>query len=369
MNLRLFLDSAHELVLDFPLDPESLGAVIYSDFDHLPKWKDLDIVLIGADENGNGADVVRKHLYALKRGRDHYRVADLGNLRPGADREQTLLRLREVCEYLLGQQVIPLILADSHELDFAQYLAHGARSKLVTVAQIDCQPDLAGQSHLQRILAHQPNYLFGVSLIGYQQYLTSHEELALFQKIGADLMSVGKLRDNYREAEPLLRGADMLSFDLAAVRRADAPANRAFHPFGLSGEEACQLLWYAGAGEHLTSCGLYGYDANADPYGQTGALLAVMAWYFLEGFYHRVPLEPANEAYFIRYTVPVGPGELVFLKHKMVEKWWLEIALAAPQSDIYGPQLRVPCSYADFELATSGNLPDRWIRAMERLAG
>jgi formiminoglutamase len=365
MNLRLFLDSVHDWVQTFPHEPDSLGAVIFHDFDQLPKWKDLDLALIGADEHSNGANVVRQHLYALRRSRDHYRVVDLGNLRPGTDREQSLLRLREVCEYLLGQNVVPIILADSHELDFAQYLAHGALSPLVTVAQVDCRPDL--DSHLQRILAHQPNYLLSLSLIGYQQYLTSHEALATLQKIGADLMSVGKLRDDYREAEPLLRAANLLSLDLAAVRRADAPANRALHPFGLTGEEACQLCWYAGAGEHLTSCGLYGYDAAADPYGQTAALVAVMVWYFLEGYYHRVAIEPFTEVNFIKYRVPMGPSELVFFKHKTAEKWWLDIPLSPAQQEAYGPHLRVPCSYRDFEQATSGHLPDRWVRAVERV--
>jgi formiminoglutamase len=366
MDIRLFADSVHDLLEELTQNPAHLGAAIFNHFDRLPKWRDLDLALIGADSEPGSADLVRRELYQLTRSRDNYRLADLGNLRPAADREQTAGRLREVCAYLLDQGVLPVVLTDDPSLLLAQYLAHEHLGQPVALAVVDSRADLTETQPLGKILAHQPNYLFGLSLLGHQQYLVAPEHLALLQKLNADLLSVGKMRDHFRETEPVLRGADLVGFHLGAVRRADAPANRARHPFGLTGEEICQLAWYAGHAERLRSVGFYGYQADADPFGHTAALLATMVWYLVEGFYHRSPLQPFTEDFYIKLHVPVMGDSLVFYKHRHHDKWWLEVPLSGPAAQAFGAVLHVPCSQLDYEQAVAGSLPDRWVRAVER---
>ena len=69
-------------------------------------------------------------------------MADLGNLQPGSDAEQTQGRVREVCEFLLGQNIIPVLIGGNHELALGQYLAYETAEKLVSVMNVDAFLDM-----------------------------------------------------------------------------------------------------------------------------------------------------------------------------------------------------------------------------------
>jgi hypothetical protein len=56
---------------------------------------------------------------------------------------------------------------------------------------------------------------------------------------------------------------------------------------------------------------------------------------------------------------------LVFYKSKRSEKWWMEI----PHQDLdkFDRNTIIPCSYQDYQLAQSGEIPERWINAQLKL--
>ncbi len=84
----------------------------------------------------------------------------------------------------------------------------------------------------------------------------------------------------------------------------DAPGNANAHAFGLAAEEACQLCWYAGINDKLSSAGFYEYNPLYDHRGQTAEMVATMIWYLIEGFYHRKHESLVDETTHVRYTVP-----------------------------------------------------------------
>jgi len=202
--------------------------------------------------------------------------------------------------------------------------------------------------------------VFSLAHLGHQQYLTPPEVLVALEKLHFETMSVGAIRTDRRLAEPLVRQADFLSVDLAALRWADAPGYVPANPFGLSNDDATQLCWYAGHSEQLTSLGLFGYRPEHDPYGLAAATLATMLWYFVEGFYHRRPETGFGTYRFLTYTVvlPGNPDKLVFYKSRRAEKWWMEVESLGDSA----VKRVVPCSYEDYLHASQGDLPERWIR-------
>ena len=120
--------------------------------------------------------------------------------------------------------------------------------KLVSILNVDAFIDLGlenekfeNQNHVYKILTHEPNFLFNFSHIGYQSYLVNPKSLAMMEELYFDTYRVGKLHQNIFEMEPVIRDADILSFDITAIRSSDAPGNANAQPFGLTGEEACQL--------------------------------------------------------------------------------------------------------------------------------
>ena len=113
------------------------------------------------------------------------------------------------------------------------------------------------------------------------------EEIDLMGKLHFDICRLGEIRADLTEAEPIIRNADMASFDLSSIRNSDAPANNNVTPNGFYGEEVCKLARYAGLSDKLTSVGFYELNPEIDDRGQTAHLLAQIVWYFIDGFYHR----------------------------------------------------------------------------------
>ena len=80
----------------------------------------------------------------------------------------------------------------------------------------------------------------------------------------------------------------MLTFDISSIKLQFCPGGSQSEVFGLTGEEACQICWYAGMNDKLSSAGFYEYDPDKDIDGQPTAItMAVMIWYFIEGFKNR----------------------------------------------------------------------------------
>jgi formiminoglutamase len=379
MNLALFFDPLPETLAPTSPMPAALAAYATRFTETFPDWRTADLAIIGLDEwrgsatgppaaDYHGANEVRQRFYQLQKGTGVLRLVDLGNLRPGLSLEDTYQRLREIVGALLEVNTVPLLLGGSHDLDYGQFLAYESLDRPVSFAVVDSRPDMAApsslvpaeDSHLRRLLVHEPNFVFSFAHLGHQQYLTPPEVLVALEKLHFETMSVGEIRTDKRMAEPLVRQADFMSVDLSALRWQDAPGYYPANPFGLSNEDATQLCWYAGHNEQLSSFGLYGYRADHDPHGLAAATLATMLWYFIEGFYHRRPETGFGTFRFLTYTVvlPGTPDKLVFYKSRRADKWWMEVE-SLGDSEV---KRVVPCTYEDYMHASQGDLPQRWIR-------
>lgn len=350
--------------------------------DKMPDYKEAHVAILGIPE-GRGAgenngtakspNAIREKLYRLKKGTGAYRVVDLGNLNPGHDLEETYVRLSEVCNILLEHNVLPLIIGGSQDLDFGQYTGYERMEKLVSVVNIDATLDVEGNTehhkHINRMLLHEPNFLFAYTHLAHQTYLIDPGSLAILEKLYFEAFRVGQMRANLQEMEPAIRNADMMSFDIGAIRSADAPGNQNAQPFGLTGEEACQICWYAGLSEKLSSVGFYEYNPDADDDSRkTASVVATMVWYFIEGYYHRKQHQNFKSNDFLKYVValPSDPETIIFYKSKFSEKWWMEIPFPAGM-ERYSRNSIVPCSYKDYQAATKGEVPERYISTLVKL--
>jgi formiminoglutamase len=377
MDLTIFFSPIDEALVEKIASPSSFYKNIRAYIDKMPDYREAHIAILGISEsNTQAADEIRKKLYNLKRGTGAFRIVDLGNLNEGHDRDETYTRLSEVCRILLEQNVLPLIIGGSHDLDYGQYAAYETFEKLISFLNVDAFLDLeddpsapAEKRHVHKILLHDPNYLFNYIHLGYQSYLIDPVSVAVLEKLYFEAFRIGQMRTNLQEMEPAIRHADLLSFDITAIRSSDAPGNLHAQPFGLSGEEACQICWYAGLNEKLSSAGFYGYQPQHDDVHQkTAAVIATMVWYFIEGYYHRKNEQHFKSNDFIRYTVSMhtDPETISFYKSKMSEKWWLEV----PNSNgkvRYTRNSIVPCSYNDYVAATKGEVPERYISTLAKL--
>ena len=350
----------------------------------------IDIALIGVQEDRNainnsgcalGPDYVREKLYQLNEGNYNSKIVDLGNIRQGATITDTYIALRTVVNELVKKDIIPVIIGGGQDLTYAQYLAYETLEQKVDLVIVDPKFDLedddidtdsiatTSESYLNKIFLHQPNYLFNYSNLGYQTYYTSQESLRVMDKLYFDVHRVGELTGNIPVVEPIIRNATMVSFDMAAIRSSDAVGNANANPNGFLGSEACQIARYAGFNDKLSSIGFYEFNPAYDNNGQTAMLLAQMIWYFIDGVYNRkkdFPLSPKSQYLIYKTSLKHDEHELVFVKSKKSDRWWMQVPYPAGGSKNERFHL-VPCQYDDYKTAVSGEMPDLWWRTFQKL--
>lgn len=385
MDLTILFSPVDESVYSDIRSTSSFFRSIHVFTEKMPEYKGFHIAIFGvAEERGTtknigtskGPDEIRKKLYQLKKGSGEYRIVDLGNLNPGLDLDETYVRISEVCRMLLEENVLPVIIGGSHDLDYGQYAGYESLEKLVSFLNVDACLDLEdrtenppSQSHIHKILLHEPNYLFSYTHLAYQSYLIDQGAVSVLEKLYFEAFRIGQIRSNIQEIEPTIRNADALSFDVTAIRSSDAPGNANAQPFGLTGEEACQICWYAGLNEKLSSAGFYEYNPDHDDQNRkTASVVATMIWYFIEGYYHRKSHQNFRGNDFLKYSVsmPVEPEVITFYKSKISEKWWMEVPYRLG-SEMFSRNSIVPCSYNDYQIAIKGEVPERYISTLAKL--
>ncbi|WP_200974751.1 formimidoylglutamase [Echinicola sp. 20G] len=382
MDFNIFFDPVPESITQKKYAHNTFFKHINYHGELFPDLQGVQIAIIGLEESrgmeenetiDQAAHEVRKKLYKLKKGQSHYKIADLGNLRNGMDLKETYLRIQMVGEELMRQQILPIYIGGSHDLDFGQYLSYEGMKKLVSMLTVDAKVDMEDEGtpyeiHSQDIILHQPNFLFNYTQLAYQSFLTDHDLVNVMEKLYFDHVRLGQLRDNFKEIEPLIRNADLLSFDVCSIQSADAPGAADAQPFGLTAEEACQICWFAGMNEKLSSVGLYGYQPLFDDQRfKTASVMATMVWYFIEGFYHRKDSLSFKSNDYTKYTVSLDskPSTIIFYKSKLSGKWWMEVPQGSKEK--FERDTIIPCSYQDYQTAQRGEIPERWINAQLKL--
>jgi formiminoglutamase len=211
---------------------------------------------------------------------------------------------------------------------------------------------------LMEMLTSEPNFIRHYNHIGFQSYLVHPNMLETLDKLRFDCYRVGKVRDNMEEMEPVIRHANLFSFDISAIANAYAPVNN-LSPNGFTGDEACALMRYAGLSHAAESIGIYGYDANKDRDNITAKQISHMLWYFLEGRSKgKREAKIQDRDAFNEFHIAFGEIETTFLQSKRTGRWWMQL----PDKQY------IACSYNDYVLASSNEVPERWFRAQERSA-
>lgn len=348
-----------------------LGKHIKSYESALPDITDADIVLIGAGEcrgagfvlNGfEAANNVRAALYNLYYWHAQVTIADLGNVKLGQTIQDSYAALRTVIAELILQNKKVVIMGGSHDLTLPQYHAYTSIPTLVNAVVADAKIDLDLEARLpsdhflEELFTGLPNHLNHYAHIGFQSYFMHPHMLETIDKLRFDCFRLGVVRESIEEMEPVIRDSHMMSFDISAIQHAQAPAN-IITPNGFNGEEACVLMQYAGMSWKTSSIGLFGYQAELDHHGLTAIQMAQMIWYIIDGVHRgkkEAPLTALDR--FKEFQIAFSDIDTQFLQSKSTGRWWMKL-----HNDEW-----MPCSYKDYLIASNNEIPERWLRALER---
>jgi formiminoglutamase len=364
----------------------TLGSLCDAFINDFPDWQSAKVAVIGVKESRyssenvgckDAPDAVRKFLYKLFPSSLALKMVDLGNIAPGDTVQDTYFALKTVVKELIKRKVVPVILGGGQDLTFANYAAYESLEQTINLLCVDrmfdlgnSEEDYSSQDFLNKIILHEPNFLFNYSNIGYQTYFVDDKELQLMDKLFFDTYRLGSFKGNVQESEPIIRNADMVSFDISVIRQSDAPGTAYASPNGLYGEDACQMCYYAGMSDKLSSIGFYEFNPLFDRNEQTSHLVAQMVWCFLDGFSNRKNDFPfIDEENYLKYRVIIKDydHELVFFKSKKTDRWWLNVPYPPNQRMKFERHHLVPCSYNDFLSASNEDVPDKWWKTFQKL--
>lgn len=373
LNISDFLDpvNLHELTGDEGYRDGQLGFSVSVYESQFPDLNTSEIIIVGCGEQrGSGwhktrsaaPDAIRRQLYAMFYWHNDVKISDIGNIKNGSSQNDSYAALKTVIRELVELGKTVLILGGSHDLTLAQYHAYADARKLVDAVCVDALIDIdiespyRTQSFLMEMLTGEPNYMRHYNHIGFQSYYVHPRMLETMDKLRFDCFRVGGVKENIEEMEPVIRNCHMLSFDISAIASAYAPAND-ISPNGFNGEEACTLLRYAGMSPINSSVGIYGYDPDKDRNDLTAKQISQMIWYLIDGHSRGTREATLDEKEsFNEFHTVFAEVETTFLQSKKTGRWWMQLP----------DKKYIACSYRDYQVASSNEIPERWLRAQER---
>lgn len=342
--------------------------LFYEDF---PDLTQADIVFVGCNEQrGKGpgaapvaaADKIREQFYSMFYWHPEVKLADIGNIKAGSALTDTYAALKTIIKEVASIGKTIVILGGSHDLTLAQYGAYGEQKQIIDACCVDALIDIDIESldrkdnFLMEMLTDEPNFIRHYNHIGFQSYYVHPHMLETMDKLRFDCFRVGQVKENLEEMEPVIRNTHLLSFDVSALANAFAPANT-ISPNGLNGEDACTLMRYAGLSSNTNSIGIYGYEPSKDHDALTAKQISQMLWYVIDGKSRgKREAALAERESFNEFHLAFAEVETVFLQSKKTGRWWMQLP----------DQKFIACSYKDYMLASTNQVPERWMRALER---
>jgi formiminoglutamase len=323
----------------------------------------------------NAPDYFRDYLYSLYPSWKKNSVIDLGNIEQGETINDTIYAVSEVVFTLVSKNVLPIIVGGGHELTYAIYKAYEKLEQTVNLVTVDRKIDIEEDkdfvdTYLKQIILSKPNYLFNYANIGSQSYYLNPDIEGLIDNLFFDNIRLGEVQQNFQIVEPIVRNADILSFDMNAIRQAEVPGTSFASPNGLYGNEACQITRYAGMSDKLSVIGFFEATPEFDLNGQTFSLLAQMIWYFIEGFSNRKSESPlSSDNNYIKYKVVLSNSneDLIFIKSTKSDRWWMKVPYPPSQKIKFERHHLVPCDYNDYKTALEDEMPDLWIKTYKKI--
>ena len=347
---------------------------IHNQTSGVPNIEEFDICMLGVKENrnsffsSNNQDLnnIRKELYNLKFNNWKLKICDLGDLPNGDSVNDTYHALTEICEDSIKKETILVIIGGTNDLIFPMFKSFTSTEGKVNIVSIDNQLDLyqdsdliSGRTYMNKIIVDESNKLNDFTNIGYQRHLCSPNEIQLMEKLFFEYISLGEIIENNMKAEPVMRNANIISFDMKSLSFSASFNQDQGNPNGIDSRLSCILAKYAGIGNKSNFFCLFELNDNI----VSNKLYSEIIWYFIDGVDKRNTESNFNDPQtFNKYIVQTSGRDIIFFKSKVSERWWMLIEKINKKESSY-----LPCLETEYQLALNDEMPVRWLKAQKRI--
>jgi len=371
MELKDYLD-----INDNTIEPSYFVSRHVSFFDKLKVEKQsFQVAILGVPDDEkirtfNVAGQVRSQIYQLAPLSNNLSIIDLGNIKPGNSFTDACIAISEIFQEMIRQDIILVLIGGTSKYNFGGVLAYQKNNIPINMVSIDSRISLESiqESDTFKIKSEGQELnssIFNYVNIGYQSYFVSQSVLDFIDDSYFEAYRLGFVRSSMKEIEPVLRDSNQVTFSFNSIKHSDAPGALNSSPNGLSGDEACQLSFFAGHSNRIKSLGIFDFSLTMDIHHTTSQLGAQVIWYFLEGLANRIfeepDLKPQN---FTKYLIHNNDSnqDLAFYQSNLTNRWWMEVSFHK-----HNHQVLLSCSENDYDLACKQEIPDRWWRTYQRI--
>lgn len=359
---------------------QALGNLVkFHKEDEFPEIEKGTLVILGVLENRNDInyfgeelsfDEVRKSFYELFPGNWKRTIVDIGDIQKGASVSDTYFATKEVVHNILKLGAFPIVLGGSNDIIYSVYRGYDNLDQLVSLVSVDAKFDLKNaangiknNSYLNNIIIEEPNNLINFTNIGFQTFYNSQEEIDLMDRLYFEAYRLGEISNAINTVEPITRNADIMSFDLTAIRASELSNGRGYRsPNGFEGKEACAIARYAGLSSTMSTFSLLELNNQLSKAGEM--LVAQIIWYYIEGIHCRIEEASfAQEEEFTKYNVMLEDYDLVFYKSLKSNRWWVKTP--GVDTKIKSNTL-LACTNEDYKVACNGKIPERIFKAFRK---
>ncbi len=178
-------------------------SVYQKDFPSLT-GKRLAMIGIETPQFKNEANFIRSYLYTFTNQKYTEKLVDLGNYIFDSSDPKSYEKLGYLLSELTRKGHHTFDHWAHQEITYSQYLAFEYIKHIINIASIDSKIDFYKdakghynkESYWYRILMQDPSYLFNLSHLAYQTYLTDTETLKLMEDHYFELYRLGKVRED-----------------------------------------------------------------------------------------------------------------------------------------------------------------------------
>jgi arginase family enzyme len=341
-----------------------------------PDITKADIVIIGIEDerkavNNEGTkhapNEIRKALYKLFPGQWSLQIADLGNVLISSE-EKTRNHFEEILLSLLQQGKQIITIGGSQDYTYTITKAFDNYQNLYNLSLIDSiidasliDSELDNTNFLTKIISNNSSKLHNISIFGLQTYYNHPAKYQIFDKLFVDYYKLSEIQKDILEAEPEIRDAHIVSFDVSAIKNADLPGQPESKPNGFTGQEACALARQSGISVKNRIFGMFEYNPFFDKNLVSANLLAQVLWYYFEGNNRKIDDYPnIKKEELIKFYVENEILSLVFYKNKKTDRWWVETKGIRMENRLFS------CSENDYKSAVSQKITNRIYRIINK---
>ena len=306
----------------------------------------------------------RNRFYSLHYGDWNSNIIDLGRFKNGHSDSDSNFAIKEILQKLSSIGILIICIGgNSSLLKLFSYSLNDSHNflNLVSIDKIlgiNSENDSDKNNYLSDLILSQKLKLNFFCNLGYLRHLNSTEKINLVKKIKFDLLSLGDLRSEIKEAEPILRNSNIVNFSLEALQ-SNVINYKLTSPNGFSAYEACNLSRYIGISSSMK---IVGYT-NVKSTIECNSVLSEMVWYTIDGYNNRYNEDFSNESDFNYYHTEIDGHNLKFYKNKISDRWWVEYisdnSIVKIEKDI------IACSENDYKLSQNSIISERIIKRLK----